>query len=274
MKTYSVLAENLSNPISVKEYLRRLGISVTLVKRVKYDGIFLDGERVTVRAMVDNGMTLTINLPEDTSENIEPMDIPLTVIYEDEYILAVDKPKGMPTHPSRGNHLPTLANAIMGKYGGNFVFRAVNRLDRDTSGIVLIAKDAMTAHKLSESMKRGEFKKKYICTVVGVPKEKHGIIDAPIKREAEDSIKRVVAEDGKRAVTEYTVLSSDGTLSNCEILLHTGRTHQIRVHMSHIGHALYGDFLYGKRTDEGYLLRCVEISFPHPYTREILKIRA
>ena len=273
METYSTTINNLNSPISVKEYLHRIGISATLVKRVKYGGILVDGKPVTVRETLHNGMTFQINLPNETSDGIEPIDIPLNIIYEDDYILAIDKPTGMPTHPSRGNHLPTLANAVMGKYNGNFVFRAVNRLDRDTSGIVIVAKDALTAYKLSESMKRGEFKKRYLCTVIGTPENNHGIIDAPIRRENPDSIKRIVADDGKRAITEYTVKSSDGELCTCDILLHTGRTHQIRVHMACIGHPLHGDFLYGERTEEGYFLRCYEISLPHPFNEENLILR-
>ena len=274
MRSLNIAVKNLNAPMCVRDYLRRVGLSVTLIKRVKYGGILLEGKPVTVREMLENGMNLEIILPDSVSENIPPMDIPLTVLYEDEYILAVDKPKGMPTHPSKGNNLPTLANAVMGKFGGNFVFRAINRLDRDTSGIVIIAKDPFTAQKLSDSMKCGNFKKKYVCTVVGTPEKKHGMIDAPIRRAAEGEMKRIVAPDGKSALTEYTVLSSDGETSICEILLHSGRTHQIRVHMAHIGYPLYGDFLYGDRSDDGYFLRCTEISFPHPYTNELLKIHS
>ncbi len=202
------------------------------------------------------------------------MNIDIRVIYEDEYLVALDKPTNMPTHPSRGNSLPTLANAVMGMYGEEFTFRAINRLDRDTSGIVIIAKDQLTASILSKDMQAGKFKKKYICRVVGTPKESCGLIDAPIERVCEGSIKRVVRDGGKRALTEYRVLEYDGENSLCEILLHTGRTHQIRVHMAHIGTPLVNDFLYGKATDEEYFLRCVEISLCHPITREALVLRA
>jgi 23S rRNA pseudouridine1911/1915/1917 synthase len=180
----------------------------------------------------------------------------------------------MPTHPSKGNNLPTLANGIMAYFGGNHTFRSINRLDRDTSGIVLMAKDAYSAAVLSNSMKKGEFKKKYIAKIAGVPKEKYGIIDAPIRRESEGEMKRIVADDGKRAVTEYTVLCDNGENSLVEVLLHTGRTHQIRVHFSHIGHPLAGDFLYGERIEnESYSLHCFELSLPHPKTKETMILR-
>ena len=189
-------------------------------------------------------------------------------------MIAVDKPSNMPTHPSRGNSLPTLANAAVARYGENFVFRSITRLDRDTSGIVLVAKDQVSAHRLSSDMKLGRFEKKYRCTVCGTPAQSHAFIDAPIRRECEGSMKRVVADDGKRALTEYTVISTNGEVSECEVILHTGRTHQIRVHMAHIGHPLFGDFLYGTASPEGYKLRCVELAFPHPITREIIRVRA
>ena len=273
MKEMRLIAEDITEPTTVKELLRRRGFSVTLIKQVKYGGIELNGEVVTVRAEVKPGDTVTVRMPERTSEGIEPMDIPVKVLYEDEYMLAVDKPTNMPTHPSRGNSLPTLANAVMGMYGGDFVFRSVNRLDRDTSGIVLIAKDQMTSNLLSRAMKAGKFGKKYLCLVDGVPCPSAGLIDAPIERECEGSIKRIVREDGKRALTEYRVLEprEDGAI--CEITLYTGRTHQIRVHMAYIGHPLTGDYLYGVRGVE-YFLRCTELKLPHPYTGEELVIKA
>jgi len=179
----------------------------------------------------------------------------------------------MPTHPSKGNSLPTLANAIMARYGEDFTFRAVNRLDRDTSGLVLIAKDAFCANTLASSMKKGEFIKKYLARVEGRPTPSSGIIDLPIKRESEASLKRIVADDGKSAKTEYKVIKEEGNCSLLEIRLFTGRTHQIRVHMAHIGTPLLGDFLYGREDSGAYFLRCHSLSFPHPITKEILTFK-
>ena len=227
-----------------------------------------------MREIVDNGDEIEIILKGTKSSDIKPMNIDIKVLYEDEHLVALDKPINMPTHPSRGNSLPTLANAVMGMYGEDFTFRAVNRLDRDTSGIVIIAKDQLTAFNLSKDMQSGKFKKKYMCRVKGMPKESSGLIDAPIERECEGSIKRVVREGGKRALTEYRVIESDGESSLCEIILHTGRTHQIRVHMAHIGTPLVNDFLYGTPSDEEYFLRCTEISLPHPITRAPLVIKS
>lgn len=261
-------------PISVKEYLHTLGFSVTLVKTVKHGGLFLNGEQVTVRATVCSGDVLTVYLPDEVSEGIVPMDIPLTAVYEDEYLAVFDKPTNMPTHPSKGNNLPTLANAVMGRCGGRFVFRAITRLDRDTSGLVLIAKDRISAYALSEDMKAGKIKKEYRALVTGIPKEKSGVVNAPIRRVCEGEIKRGVFPDGKPAVTEYRVSEIHGENALCEINLLTGRTHQIRVHMAHIGHPLIGDFLYGDREAGEYFLRCYRLAFYHPITKELISLEA
>lgn len=273
-KIFETVATGESFPKSMKEFLISLGLSMALIKEAKYGGILLNGEAVTVRAAVRRGDKVEILLREEKSKNVEPMDIPLRVLYEDDDIIAVDKPTNMPTHPSRGNSLPTLGNAIMGYFGGDFVFRSVNRLDRDTSGIVVIAKNRISAYKLSESMKRGLWKKKYHALISGVPSEKSGVIDAPIAREAEGQLKRVVSNVGKRAISEYRVIEEHCDSALCEVILYTGRTHQIRVHMAHIGHPLVSDFLYGDRCDREYFLRCKEITFPHPKTGENVTILA
>ena len=273
MERISFKAENIKNGIRMSDYLKRIGFSTSLITKVKFGGVSLNGEVVTMRATVNPGDEITVSFPPEESENIEPMDIPLDVLYEDEHVLAVNKPKDMPTHPSRGNHLPTLANAVCGYLGSPFVFRSVNRLDRGTGGIVIIAKNPFSAAILGRQMKERRINKKYIATVSGIPKDKEGRIDAPIARQTEGNILRVVREDGKRAITDYKVigLTDDGN-AVCEVTLHTGRTHQIRVHMAYIGHPLVGDFLYGIGRDEGYDLTCSEISFYHPFTNELLII--
>lgn len=273
-KIFEARATGEGFPKSMKEYLKSLGLSVSLVKEAKFGGIRLSGKVVTVRATVNEGELVELYLPEEKSENIPPINIPLKVIYEDEDIIAVDKPTNMPTHPSRGNNLPTLANAVMGYFSGDFVFRSITRLDRDTSGIVIIAKNRIAASILSDSMKHGLWKKKYHALVSGIPNPDRGVIDAPIERLCEGDIRRIVREDGKRAVTEYRVIEKYEDSALCEVILHTGRTHQIRVHMAHIGHALVSDFLYGKPCEKEYFLRCKEITLPHPKSKETITILA
>ena len=266
--------EALCDSLKISDYLKfRLGFSRTLITRVKFGGVFLNGEAVTMRASVKEGDEICVCFPEEASESIPPIYIPLDIIYEDDYILAVNKPKNMPTHPSRGNSLPTLANAVMAHIGDGFVFRAINRLDRDTSGIVLIAKDRLSAALLSREMKTGGFLKKYTALLSGVPTEKRAVIDAPIERESEGSIKRAVRPDGKRAISKYEVkeILPDGN-SLSEFTLLTGRTHQIRVHSAYIGHPLLNDFLYGTRGDDTYFLHCSYLSFTHPITKEKMEL--
>ena len=254
--------------------LAEIGLSLNRLKKVKVSGILVNGEPVTVRKVVRDGDVLTLVLPEENESDIEPIEAPLNIVFEDEDILAVSKPTSMPVHPSRGNHLVTLANAVMWYYRDiPFVFRAVNRLDRDTSGIVLIAKNAEAAYKLSAAMKQGKFIKEYLAIVDGCPAEKFGTINAKIAREREGDIRRVVREDGKVAVTHYEVLKTVGDTSMLRIRLETGRTHQIRVHMAHIGHPLTNDFLYGGgKPGDTYCLHAERLTIPHPRTGEIITL--
>ena len=186
----------------------------------------------------------------------------------------MNKPKDMPTHPSRGNNLITLANAVAYYVKEPFVFRSVNRLDRGTSGIVLIAKNPLAAAILGRDMKERKIEKSYLALVSGIPSPEEGIIDAPIAREREGDIKRVVREDGKRAVSEYRVVkkTSEGN-AFCEVKLHTGRTHQIRVHFAHIGHPLVGDFLYGEEMESGYTLISSRLEFTHPISHKKMSFK-
>jgi 23S rRNA pseudouridine1911/1915/1917 synthase len=250
-----------------------LCVSSRLLPVLKREGgIVVNGENVTVRHVVHTGDVLSVRLSETApSENVVPSDIPLDVIFEDEDILAVRKPKDMPVHPSLHNYTNTLGNAVMNYYKDRpFVFRPLTRLDRDTTGIVLIAKNRLCASVLSENIKEGKVKKSYLALLSKTPDLKKGTINAPIARSGESIIKRCVREDGKYAVSEYEVISvrQDGSCV-ARVNLVTGRTHQIRVHMAHIGCPLKYDYLYGTEVPGKTLfLHCEKLEFHHPLTRE------
>ncbi|MBR5307342.1 MAG: RluA family pseudouridine synthase [Clostridia bacterium] len=237
-----------------------------LTKLKKCDGIKVNGKSVTVAYKAVKGDILTVEYPKENSSVIDAVDIPLDIIYEDKYILAVNKPKDMPTIPSAGNRDNTLANACMYYFRDtDFVFRPVARLDRDTTGIVVIAKDARTSAVISEQMQKGQFRKTYYAITSGIPKEKSGRIDAPIGRADGSILKREVRSDGQNAITDYRVIDEKDGYALVEINLLTGRTHQIRVHFSHIGCPLLYDYMYGTEIPgETLYLHCGRLEFLHP----------
>ncbi|MBE6688300.1 MAG: RluA family pseudouridine synthase [Ruminococcaceae bacterium] len=261
---------------TVKEILRRNGFSSANLRDLKKheDGILLNGHSVHVNKTVNTGDVLIVTLRDEPSENIVPVNIPLDIIYEDEDVIAVNKPRGMPTHPSHRHYDDTLANGIAYYFREHdFTFRAVTRLDGDTSGIVLIAKNSLSAQLLNEDMKRQKIQKEYFAVVNGVPCPAKDIISAPIKRMQESVILRCVSPDGKEAVTEYEVHKTCGSLSLVHLVPRTGRTHQLRVHMSYIGMPIYGDDLYGApQLNERTRLHCAGIVFLHPITKKEIKL--
>lgn len=249
------ITESDSNK-TIDRFLRSKGFkhqSITELKRQERS-ILIGGEWMHTSHILKCGDTLDIYLSETTtSENIIPIDIPLNIIYEDEDILVVNKPARMPIHPSLNHYENTLANAVVHYYtsqGGNFVFRCINRLDRDTTGLTIIAKNLVSAGILSDMMTRREIKREYLAVVEGHPESTDGTIDAPIARIDDSMITRCVDYDrGEHAVTHYHVDKVANDFSLLRLWLETGRTHQIRVHMSHIGHPLLGDFIYNPKYD-------------------------
>lgn len=259
--------------LTVREFLLRRGFSSSLIRRVKSGGITRGETPVRTIDRLCVGDALTVTLPRGQSGNIPPIPLPLDILCEDEEILVVKKPPQMPTHPSRGNHLPTLANAVAAYFAPRpFVFHAITRLDRDTEGLVLLAKDALSALRLSEAMARGEIRKRYLAVTSRPPSPAEGVIDAPIARESEGALRRVVRDGGKPARTVYRTLGqNEEGCALVELTPLTGRTHQLRVHMASVGAPLDADFLYGTaREGAHYRLAAVGIGFPHPRTGEHL----
>lgn len=269
---------------TVKDFLRFNKISTAMVTRLKKkdNGIMLNGKRVfvTEKLKASDRLELLTESGEDRSEFIFPTEGNLDIIFEDEDFLAVNKPPFLPVHPSKGHPYDSLANIVVYYYNQkneNFTFRCVNRLDKDTSGVTLIAKNAYSHELMRRLSINDDISKTYYAVVHGKPEPDKGTINLPIYRPEEATIKRIVDPRGKEAITVYETEKTDGTLSLMKIKLLTGRTHQIRVHFSHIGHPLAGDFLYGDENDgviSRQALHCGELSFIHPVTKQQLTLKA
>lgn len=260
----------------IKEYLLDNGFSTSQIRTLKKteNGITVNGEPSTVGRLLKNGDILELKTEDASPTPVEPADIPLDIIYEDDDILCVNKPKGMPTHP-HGNRVATLANAFVFRYP-TLVFRPVSRLDTNTSGIVLIAKNRYISSLLAKEISCGSIKKTYIALLDGIPTEKEGFISAPIARKDGSIIERCVSESGKEAITDYSVLAIGDGHALVEAHPRTGRTHQLRVHFSHIGCPIHGDGIYGADADDckGHVLHARQLSFIHPRTNERITVTA
>lgn len=232
------------------------------------------------------GDYVTVNLPDPKELDVTPENIPLDIVYEDEHLLVVNKPKGMVVHPAAGNYNGTLVNALLYHCGNslsgiNGVIRPgiVHRIDKDTSGLLIVAKTDVAHNGLAEQIKEHSFKREYRTVVVGNIKDDSGTIDAPIGRHPKDRKKQAVTDKNSRnAITHYEVLKRFNGFTFLRVILETGRTHQIRVHMSYRGNPVAGDTVYGnaKKTYglEGQCLHAAVIGFIHPITKEYLEFES
>ena len=266
-----------TNPVTVLDFLKQEGFSRHILSSMKNSSgncIVLNGERGFGRSVLKEGDRLVGTVPEvESGENIIRTEMDLDILYEDEDILVINKPAGMPVHPSMGNYENTLANGIawyFSQKGEDFVYRCINRLDRDTTGALILAKNPLSAAVLSVQMKRRQIRRTYLALVDGVLPES-GVVDAPIARMEGSVITREVNfETGESAVTHYERLAVGRYYSLAELHLETGRTHQIRVHMKYIGHPLPGDYLYHPdyRRIQRQPLHSFQLEFTHPITKE------
>lgn len=266
----------------VSDFLKQKQYSRKILTRLKEtpNEILLNGQKTYVSQCVHSGDRLTVHiLEQEFSPHIVPEILPLAIVYEDEDILVIDKPAGMPVHPSINHHSGTLANAVAGYYASRkipYVFRCVNRLDRDTSGLVLLAKHMLSGAILSKEVREGNIHREYRAIVCGqLPKE--GCICAPIGRKPGSIIERQIdQEHGSPAVTHYQTLQYKNGYSHVSIWLETGRTHQIRVHMKSIGHPLPGDFLYYPDFTKikRQALHSYRLSFVHPIHGTFMEFRS
>lgn len=274
----------------VLSYLKNeLALSTRKIKSVKYaeKGILLDGVRVNVREKLHKGQNLLVMLDDVTPscECLIEYDYPFNILYEDDDLIFIEKPSGLVCHPSQGHYADSLANAVcthLRKRGDKASLHLIGRLDKDTSGIVGFAKNSVVHERMERLREEGSFFKEYLALVWGKPEEDEADLDFPMKEiptpEGNHTF-MVLAEpgEGKHASTHYKLVKSDGIVSLVRVTIRTGRTHQIRFHMSHLGHPLVGDATYG---GESYLeinraaLHAETVSFKHPITGEELSFSA
>ena len=265
---------------------QELGLSTGLMNKLKWsEKLFVNGIPRHADFSVEVRDVITADLDEPSPE-YPAEDGPFTILYEDDHILAVDKPAGMLIHPSRSRLTGTLANRVLGYYqrtGQKCAFHPITRLDRDTFGIVLLAKNAHIHGILNNLHNEGKLQKTYHALVFGGPEEESGIIDAPIARQPLPSLLRYVNQEGKPSRTEYTVLERKKGVTKLVLRPITGRTHQLRVPCAYIGYPILGDPQYGSEDSQrlseqfGYtsqLLCAKQLSFPHPVTGEKMDLRS
>jgi len=263
-----------------------MAMSTGLMNRLKWqDKLYVNGKAVHTDYAVQPGDVIRVPLDEPETE-YPAQDGPLEILYEDEHLLAVDKPAGLLVHPSRAQLTDTLANYIQGYYrrtGQHSACHPITRLDRDTYGVVLLAKNAHVHALLNQLHNDGRIEKTYHATVFGGPAEERGIIDAPIARRPLPSLLRYVNSEGKPSRTEFQVLERKESTSLLALRPLTGRTHQLRVHCAHMGFPILGDPQYGSEASKelsaklglsSQLLCARELRSPHPITGELLTIRS
>ncbi|MRH43399.1 RluA family pseudouridine synthase [Aquibacillus halophilus] len=267
----------------VKEYLRVVGgLSRRLVKAVKFQGgnLTINGEFSTVRKKLTIGDELIVTFPQETKGSfMHPEHIPLDIVYEDADVMVINKPAHIATIPSLHHTSGTIANGLLGyyeKHNLTYTVHIVTRLDRDTSGLLLVAKHRFSHSILSKEQKLGSVNRSYFAIVEGTMNQKQGTIDAPIARKDDSIIERMVKDGGQHAITHYQVLEETDLYSLVDVRLETGRTHQIRVHFSHIGHPLVGDDLYGGSINhlDRQALHCKSLEFTQPITKQRLHFKS
>ena len=279
--SYTISAEY--HGFTIEKYLKSQGYSsanITAIKKMP-NNVVVEDQWVHMNRKLSEGEVLTVNISEEeSSDKIPPVEMPLDIVYEDEDIVVINKPAGLSIHPSLNHYEDSLANGLAYYYqsqGKAFVFRCANRLDKNTSGLTVVAKHLVSGNILSTMVKNREFHRVYYAIVQGSVTPSSGTIDAPIGRKDETSIERHVDFDnGERAVTHYQVIEEKNGHSLVSIHLETGRTHQIRVHFKYIGHPLIGDEIYNP--DMAHMQRQAlhshKIGFRHPITGEEMEFVA
>ncbi|MBR5579305.1 MAG: RluA family pseudouridine synthase [Lachnospiraceae bacterium] len=275
-----------SHGLTIQEYLKKQGFSsgnITDLKKMN-SSVILNGSWVYMTTPLTLGDCLQIHIKEEEgSRGIVPVSLPFPIVYEDEDLVIINKPCNMPIHPSQNNYTNTLANSALYHYqvlnNTAFTFRCINRLDKDTTGLTILAKHIYSANLLAAKMQRGEIKRFYLAAVQGSFPSYYGKVDLPIGRKPGSTIERIVDyEHGEHAITHYCKLKDYSDYSLLGLRLKTGRTHQIRVHMSHLGYPLLGDSLYsamnGTDPINRQALHAIRLDFIHPVSQKRLRITA
>ena len=286
METYIVKQEEQGKRLDTYVANQNNELTRTAAQRlVEQEKILVNGKKQKVAYKVIEGDIITVEESEAKPIELKAQEIPLDIIYEDKDIIVVNKPKGMVVHPANGNPDGTLVNAIMAickdslsGIGGEIRPGIVHRLDKDTSGLLIVAKNDKAHVNMSEQIKNHEVKKTYIALVRGIVKENEATIDMPICRSRSDRKKMAVDKNGRNAVTHIKVLKRYDKYTLLEINIETGRTHQIRVHLSHIGYPIIGDCTYSNGKNEfGVVGQCLHakcLEFKHPVTGKEMKLEA
>lgn len=286
MKEYIVSQEEKGKRLDTYIPSVDTDITRTSAQRLIEDGnILVNGKNAKVSYKIQENDKISVEIPEPKQIELKAQDIPIEIVYEDSDIIVVNKPKGMVVHPANGNPDGTLVNAIMAickdslsGIGGEIRPGIVHRIDKDTSGLLIVAKNDNAHVKMSEQIKNHEVKKTYIALVRGVFKENEATIDMPIGRSTSDRKKMAVNKNGKNAITHIKVLKRFDKYTLLQVNIETGRTHQIRVHLSHIGYPIVGDYTYSNGKNEfdvvGQCLHAQKLEFKHPITQKDMCLEA
>lgn len=261
---------------TVQDILRRgLGVSYTALKSAKWGGrILRNGCPARVDEVTRAGDVLTIEWKENApAYTLKPYDLPLNIPYADDDLLVIDKQAPLASQSSAGHPDDSLENALYARLGRpeGFVYRPVNRLDKGTSGLMVVARNPHSQHRLQQLLHTPDFSRTYLAVTEGIPEQAWGVLNFPIAKVPEASVRRCVSPEGRPSVTRYRVLETAGNRALIRLALETGRTHQIRVHLSYIGCPVCGDFLYGTELGElpgRFALHSATLSFLHPATGE------
>lgn len=262
---------------------KHLGLSGTVVRRIKWlpDGILADGQRVNTRFVPKEGQILSVRLSDpERRSGILPVPGPLDIVYEDEDVIVLNKAPGVPVHPGPGHFEDTVGNFLLSYYdhcGAEGDFHPIHRLDRGTSGLMVVARHPHAQEVLKQQLHTRAFCRTYLAVCEGTPTPAYGQVNAPLGPKEGSLVEQTVRPDGREARTRYTVLESQGGRALLRLELDTGRTHQIRVHMAYLGHPLTGDFLYGTEAPDLIgrpALHSYRLSFCHPITKQYLSFCA